>query len=154
MNRTLHIRKYEPSDKPRLLEILKTNIPDYFAESELSDLEEYLDHKVELYFVAELNGAITGAGGINIDTDRRTGKISWDYIDRKNHGAGIGRALLQHRLRLLLAMNTIEHITVRTSQVAYRFYEKNGFVLREVVKDYWAEGFDLYSMEYEKPAGN
>ncbi|EMR01507.1 hypothetical protein ADICEAN_03364 [Cesiribacter andamanensis AMV16] len=38
-------------------------------------------------------------------------------------------------------------IVVRTSQLVYRFYEKGGFTLKEVVQEYWAPGFDLYYME-------
>jgi ribosomal protein S18 acetylase RimI-like enzyme len=46
-------------------------------------------------------------------------------------------------------MDNITTIMVRTSQLAYKFYEKNGFILKEIEKDYWAKGFDLYSMTYK-----
>jgi len=41
-------------------------------------------------------------------------------------------------------------MTVRTSQFVYGFYEKHGFELKKVVKNYWAQGFDLYDMEYKE----
>ena len=47
------------------------------------------------------------------------------------------------------AISSVGKITVRSSQVAYKFYEKQGFVLNEIKKNYWAEGFDMYSMEYK-----
>ena len=47
-------------------------------------------------------------------------------------------------------MNEVETILVRTSQLAYQFYEKNGFVLEEMIKDYWAEGFDMFKMKYQQ----
>ena len=141
------IRAYKPSDKPALLEILKLNIPVYFAESELDDLNEYLEHRVEMYFVAEIENKIVGAGGINFDGT--TGKISWDFIHPEFRGKSIGQQLLNYRIDLLKSMKNIKNVTVRTSQLAYKFYQKNGFTLKEVTKNYWAKGLDLYSMIYE-----
>jgi ribosomal protein S18 acetylase RimI-like enzyme len=43
---------------------------------------------------------------------------------------------------------SVQTIMVRTTQLVYRFYEKAGFKLVEQQKDYWAEGLDLYRMEY------
>lgn len=146
------IRSYQKSDKEELIELLKENVPTYFAASEVEDLKEYLDHEVEQYFVAELDNKIVGAGGINFDLAAKNAKISWDFIAPQLHGKGIGKKLLQHRIDYIKTLTTIELISVRTSQLAYAFYQKNGFVLKEVVPNYWAEGFDLYRMEYEEQA--
>ena len=32
------------------------------------------------------------------------------------------------------------------SQLAYKFYEKQGFTLNEIKRNYWADGFDMYSI--------
>lgn len=146
---TANIRKYKTSDKPEILGLLKLNVPQYFAESEISDLEEYLEHKIESYFVIEAENKILGAGGINFDDNYKTGKISWDFIDPKFHGKGLGKKLLVHRINLLKSIKNIENIKVRTSQLAFKFYEKNGFILENTVKNYWGEGFDLYEMKYK-----
>ena len=58
----------------------------------------------------------------------------------------MGTQLLKHRIDILKSMEDVKKISVRTSQVAYKFYEKQGFELFEIIKDYWAEGFDLYNM--------
>ena len=144
------IRAYTPSDKPRLLELLAMNIPEYFSESELDDLNRYLDNGIELYFVVEVDHEVIGAGGINYD-DHHTGVISWDFLHPSFHKKGIGRELLQHRLGILKSMPGIRKIRVRTSQHTNGFYAKNGFVLKDVKKDYWAPGFDLYLMEIDIP---
>ena len=51
MNNELIIREYNSEDKPKLLEILKLNVPKYFAESEIVDLYNYLDHEIDKYYV-------------------------------------------------------------------------------------------------------
>lgn len=142
------IRPYRPADQARVIETMRLNVPVFFAESEVHDLQQYLENEIETYFVAEVGGVIVGAGGINTDYPNKTGKISWDFIDPAFQGKGVGRQLLQHRIRILQATEHIETISVRTSQAAYRFYEKNGFVLKNTAKDYWAEGLDLYEMQY------
>ena len=143
------IRKYLPEDKELLVELLTLHVPDFFAESEIADYENYLQHKTELYFVAESDNDIVGAGGINFDKENRTAKISWDFTAPHYQNKGVGRKLLEYRLAILRNMPDVDRITVRTSQLAFRFYEKSGFRLKTVEKDYWAKGFDLYDMELE-----
>lgn len=57
----LKIRTYRPSDKLVLLEIFRRNVLKYFAENEVDELENYLEHHIEKYFVAEIADR---AGGI------------------------------------------------------------------------------------------
>lgn len=56
---------------------------------------------------------------------------------------------MKHRIDKLNSMDRIHKITVRTLQNAYTFYEKQGFELFEIKKDFWAEGFD-YNMVYKR----
>lgn len=146
MSNEVIIRPYNPSDKALVLALFKLNVPEYFAESEIEDLNDYLENEIEQYFVAEIQHELVGAGGINFEDDEKIGKISWDFIHPTLHGKGIGKMLLKHRISILKANKKTKQITVRTSQFASGFYEKNGFVLKKVVKDYWAKGFDLYYM--------
>ena len=32
----------------------------------------------------------------------------------------------------------------------HKFYEKQGFTLNEIKRNYWADGFDMYSMQYNE----
>lgn len=141
------IWEYHPKDKDAVIAVMQSNLPQYFAESEVADLQDYLEHHIERYFVILNNEQIVGAGGINFENHGAV--ISWDFIDPAFHGKGIGRKLLQHRIGILKTMENIQSIKVRTSQLTHVFYEKNGFVLKNKQKEYWAEGFDLYEMEYE-----
>lgn len=150
MQYNLTIREYKQSDRSILLELLQLNIPTYFAASELEDFKEYLENDLEKYFVVEVDDTVIGAGGINFETNAKSAKISWDFIDPNFQGKRIGQKLLKHRIDLINTMDNIQLIEVRTSQFAFEFYAKNGFYLVTIEKDYWAKGFDLYSMVYKE----
>ena len=144
------IREYETKDQIEVINLIRLNTPEYFAVAEEEDLKKYLETEKELYYVLLFDQKIAGCGGINFADNNTTGKISWDIVHPDYQGKALGTKLLKHRIDILRSMDGIHKITVRTSQVAYKFYEKQGFKLFEIKKDYWAEGFDMYYMEYIK----
>ncbi|MEZ4920597.1 MAG: GNAT family N-acetyltransferase [Saprospiraceae bacterium] len=141
------IRPYTEEDKQRLIEILRTNIPQYFAPSEEQDFIEYLDKHRDLYFVLELKGRVFGAGGINRFPDTGIARISWDMIHSDMQYKGLGSQLVRYRIDEIKKDPSIHKIVVRTSQHVYSFYENLGFDLLHTEPDFWAPGFDLYQME-------
>ena len=149
MNHSITIREYEPTDKDAVINLIRLNIPKYFAPTEETDLNYYLDHERELYYVLLFDGQIVGCGGINFEDNKTTGKIRWDILHPQYQGKSLGSQLLKYRIEKIKVIDSIQKITVRTSQLAYKFYEKQGFELNEVKEDYWAKGFDLYRMEYK-----
>lgn len=141
------IREYSTSDKPKVIKLLQLNTPEYFDPSEDVELIDYLDNNREDYFVVLRKSKIVGAGGINYFPDKNTARISWDMIHPEYQGKGVGKELIQYRIALIKASSKkIELIIVRTSQLTYKFYEKMGFVLEKIEKDFWAKDFDLYQM--------
>lgn len=143
------IRPYIPTDREKLIELLRLNTPAYFAPEEEEDFREYLDHHLDQYFVVEDMNRIVGCGGINFAEDRKSVRISWDIIHPAAQGKGWGSKLTKYRIDKIREYPEVEVIIVRTTQLVYPFYERSGFELKEVVKDYWAEGFDLYRMEIQ-----
>ena len=143
MKDELTIRPYINSDKAVLLNILKLNTPKYFSPEEEVDLVYYLDNEIEYYYVIEINSQVVGGGGINFTEDKMTGKISWDLISPDFQGKSLGSALLNYRIERLKEFKGVQQIIVRTSQLVYKFYEKLGFTLFEIVEDYWAKGLDI-----------
>ena len=144
------IRNYTKKDKSTLIELLRQNTPEYFDPSEERDFIQYLDHEVEDYFVYEEHSKIIGAGGINYFIEEKSARISWDIVDSKSQGRGVGKKLTLHRIKHLMRNPKIDIISVRTSQHAYKFYEKMGFELVKITNDYWAKNFDLYLMQMKK----
>jgi [ribosomal protein S18]-alanine N-acetyltransferase len=146
-NSHFSIRPYTKADRDLLIYLLDLNTPAYFAATEKRDFTHYLDKEIEEYFVIESSGQVIGCGGINYADNLSTGIISWDMLHPEARGKGAGSLLLKHRLDLLFSKDRVQKVIVRTSQHAWGFYEKNGFILQRRVKDHWAPGFDLYFME-------
>ena len=151
MNNSITIREYKSIDQSSVMNLIRLNTPEYFAPEEEDDFSNYLDNERELYYVLLFNEKIVGCGGINFAENKTIGKISWDILHPEYQGKSLGTRLLEYRIEKLESIKSVQKITVRTSQVAYQFYEKQGFELKEIKKDYWAKGFDMYKMEYLYP---
>jgi len=143
----MNIRKYQEKDKNALIQLLRLNTPAYFAHEEEKDFVFYLENFVENHYVLEIKHEIVACGGFNFSEDLSFGKISWDIVHPDFQGKGLGSKLLAYRIAKLREYETVKMISVRTSQLVFRFYEKFGFNLKEIAQDYWAEGFDMYRME-------
>lgn len=145
----MNIRKYKTINKQQVIKLLELNTPTYFDPSEEKELEYYLENQIEDYFVVEIDDQLIGAGGINYELEENRAIISWDVVHPDFQGRGVGSALTKHRLAILAANQKVEEIIVRTAQMTNKFYEKMGFQLIEVVKDYWAKDYDLYLMKLQ-----
>lgn len=104
-----------------------------------------------MYYVLVTNDRIVGCGGINFADDKTVGKISWDIIHPDYQGKSLGKQLLEYRIDKLKSIDRVRKITVRTSQLVYKFYQKQGFVLKATHKDYWAKGIDWSMKEIRTP---
>lgn len=142
------IRKYASTDRENVIELVRLNTPAYFSPTEEKDLIYYLDHHLENYFVLEIENELLGCGGFNASENPEMMRLSWDIIHPQSQGKGLGSALTKFRIQRIREIQGVKIISVRTSQLVYKFYEKLGFELKETSKDYWAEGFDMYRMEY------
>ncbi len=143
-----NIREYTPSDNHQVLNLLRLNTPEYFAVEEENDFINYLENEIDFYYVIELEGQIVGCGGVNF-RDENTGVISWGIIHPEYQKMRLGSKLLTHRIQELQKIEKITRITVRTTQLVFPFFEKNGFKLVNIIENYWADGFHLYEMDYE-----
>ena len=144
---TVQIIPFESRFKSELLTLFDLNCPAFFAPEERSDFLEYLGEKVEDYFVVFYQNKLVACGGINYPDGLARAVLSWDIIHPDFHKKGIGTNLVQYRIRHIQTKGVFQ-IGVRTSQMVYSFYEKNGFQLKQIQKEYWAIGYDLYDMVY------
>ena len=144
------IREYVSSDREAAIGLLRLNTPVFFSPDEEKAFRQFLENETDFYFVIEVDKRIIGCGGINLFDDNTTATISWDLIHPDYQGKSLGSKLVKYRLEIIKSITDVQNIIVRTSQHTDKFYEKQGFVLKEVVKDFWAKGYDLYYMEYEE----
>ena len=142
------IRAFRKTDHQKVIELFRRNAPKFFHPDEEKDLIDYLKLHATNYFVYEIDRQIIAAGGINYFKSISTARISWDMVHPDFQGMGIGKSLTRYRIELIKKDISIHYITVRTSQWAVAFYQKMGFNLERIEKDFWAKGFDLYLMTY------
>lgn len=144
----ISVSRYSLNDRETLLNLVRLNTPKYFAPDEERDFENYLQNEIEDYFTISVKNEIVGCGGINFENEKTIGIISWDIIHPDYQGKALGSYLLKYRIEILKAIQSVQQIIVRTSQSTYLFYQKHGFQVKKIVPDFWADGFDLYLMEY------
>ena len=124
------IRPYEKSDKTDVINLFRLNTPSYFSTEEEDDLIYFLENEREQYYVVSINEEIVGCGGYNFSEDKSIGVICWDIVHPNFQGKSVGRNLLNYRITQIKNVNSIRKITVRTSQLVYRFYEKQGYSIK------------------------
>lgn len=95
MNDLVVIREYMPADKGAVMDLIRLNIPEYFAPAEEADLEEYLDSERELYYVLLFEGKIVGCGGINFADPQVGRKTDWDILHPGIQGRHTGDTTAQ-----------------------------------------------------------
>ncbi len=140
------IRPYRPADHETLLRLFVKNTPTAFGENEIADYADFLQTNTNPYFVAEYAGQLVGACGHYIRADGITARIVWIFTDPDAKGLGVGSALLRNSLDKICQEPAVQTIECQTSQVAYQFFERFGFVVQHTEPDYWATGLDLYFM--------
>ncbi len=149
----MHIRPYEPADLEALLHVFQKNVPHAFGADEVADYGQFLHDMPVTYVVAEHEGQLVGACGYYVPDDGTPARLVWIFSDPDAKALRVGSALVQHCLDAIRRQATDRLIECRTSQVAYTFFERFGFVLQYTKPGYWAPGLDLYYMTlaYKSP---
>ncbi len=148
MEKALEIRNFTRKDKPKCLEIFKSNHPKYFATHELPLFDKWLDTcELKEYFVAEKEGEILACGGVFLDGRFDKAGLSWGMVHSGFHGKGIGREFTQFRVEKMKELFPTYGAMLETSQFTFKFYEKLGFETKEITVDGFGGGFDKYLME-------
>lgn len=133
--------------KAGCLAAFDSNVPHYFDTSERQDFETFLDQEAGDYVVMLEDNKVIGCGGVALNNDEAV--LCWGLLHADWHGRGLGRALLEQRLKMAEAMPQARRIVCATSQHTEAFYAKKGFITQRRINDGWAPG--LHRIEMVKP---
>src|SRR5438445_173336 len=96
----MRIRAYQPGDQAACLAILRSNLERHFSPGDDVEFPRFLANLPGWYGVVELdNGPIGACGGIALDG--AVAALTWGMVEAGRHGQGIGRFLLNERLRMV-----------------------------------------------------
>ena len=143
------IRSYQTQDRDILTDIFRMNVPKYFDSNEEKDFIEYLVTYGDTYLVLEENQQIIGGSGYYFNDQDASGRITWIFFHPDYSGKGLGRMAVEYCLNQLKLDQQIRELIVTTSQHAFRFFEKFGYKVHYIEKDYWGKGLDLYEMKMQ-----
>ncbi len=126
--------------------IFETNTPEFFAKKERLLFKNYLiKNKINYYLLFEKNILIS-SGGFGLNTQTKSVDLTWGMTHLKFQKRGFGTKLLNFRIRKITEKFPNKNITLNTSQKTFKFYEKFGFKLQKISKNYYWDGLDRYDM--------
>lgn len=141
---------YSSDDKADCLALLEGNTPKYFAPSERQDFIGFLDDDLSTlngaYLVMSRDGQTIGCGGYDIDAATGTAKLCWGMVSQSHHKTGLGRKLLEARLKGIDSHGGTQRIVIDTSQLSAPFFEHFGFKVTATKKDGYGPGIDHVEM--------
>lgn len=142
------VRPYAAQDHAACLALFDSNVPQFFARSERTDFERFLEHDADAwhYLAIVRAGAVVACGGHALSADGRVASFGWGMVDRRLHRQGLGRALTEARLDACRRRAGVARIELDTSQHTQAFYARFGFVVERVVANGYGPGLDRWDM--------
>lgn len=153
----MRIRQYEINDRKQCLEIFKSNMPLFFAPSELLDLEFWLNGQderrlaykqteFECFYVVELDSKVVACGGYYVPIAEQRANMVWGMVHNEEHRKGFGRKLMEFRIQQIQELYPNYLISLDTTQHSFQFFEKIGFATTKITHDFYSTGLDRYDM--------
>ena len=129
------------------MKLFKSNVPIFFHTSEQILFQDYLlKEKTNYYLLFNSNNKLVASGGYEVEEKPNTIVLTWGMVDSSYHKNGYGRFLTEFRLNSIYNNFPKSDIILNTTQKTFQFYEKFGFKLVSIKKDYYGVGLDRYDM--------
>lgn len=130
------ISKYEAKLETQCLAIFDSNSAPYFASHERKLFAAFLkdENEVDDYYVITTEEGLVACGGF-ILVEPNVIELNWGMVRRDTHRSGLGRELLEFRLKLIAEKHPKAQVRIDTSQHTEGFFCRYGFQTTEVVRD-------------------
>jgi ribosomal protein S18 acetylase RimI-like enzyme len=145
------VRPFRPADRDACLRVFDSNVPAAFRPEERSAFARFLDDPPGPMIVVERDGdGVVACGGVAVEPDSpRTASMCWGMVREDLHGRGLGRLLLEARIRALEAGDVVDTLRLETIPDTVGFFRRMGFeVVREEPGGY---GPGLPRVELRRP---
>ncbi|MCE3226094.1 MAG: family N-acetyltransferase [Bacteroidetes bacterium] len=106
----------------------------------------YDSNEKEAFYVTELNANVVGCGGYYIPKTDKKAKMTWGMVDSLHHKKGIGKLLLEFRIKIIEEQFPSHSIELDTSQHTFPFFEKLGFHVTKITENGYGTGLHRYDM--------
>ncbi|MGF1703420.1 N-acetyltransferase [Photobacterium makurazakiensis] len=145
----MKFRKYNVKDRDALVEILLSNCPKYFIESDKADLLDFLDNYAdENYLVAEIEEKVIGCGGHY--TKGASHGIAWVMFERKAIGhkklLSVADSFYAEIEKRIKAEGHLYDIQISTTQLMEKLFGRYGFKTTTIVNDGFGKGLHQHDM--------
>jgi GNAT superfamily N-acetyltransferase len=145
------IRPYLPTDREACLEILRSNVPEYFLASDVAEFAAFLDAGPGPYVVVEEEGRVAACGGW-FREDEETAGLSWGMVHRARHRMGLGWRLLTYRLERIAGDAAVRLVKLQTIPEVAGFFARAGFEVVSVEPGAYGGVFDRIRMRKGLPS--
>ena len=142
-------RRYDVSDRDRMLAIFDANTPAFFAVGERVDFTRYLDGNAARYEVCEQDGAIVAGFAVAPGTTGRA-HLNWILVDPAAQGGGIGNAMMDAARQRALDQGAAM-LDIAASQHSAPFFLRHGARALGHTDNGW--GPDMHRIDMEMPLG-
>ena len=141
----MEIRVFSESDKSDCLDVVKSNIPDYFSRQDLIDFKKWFNNQdCKNLYVLTIKDEIIGMGGFYFQNNQA--RLIYGLIHKNYHKQNYGRLLIEHRIKKIKEINSSIEICLETTEKTCKFFEKFGFKTINIIPKFYYGIFDKYEM--------
>lgn len=128
------------------LDLFDQNCPQFFADNERQDYEDYLLSNDDAYKVGLVGDDLVAAFGISTDREKRQGRVTWIMASPNVHGQGIGAKMMGYAIECARAEN-LHTMQIAASHLSASFFAKFGATEIKTIEHGW--GPDMHRVDME-----